>query len=204
VALAAAAIALLVLATPAGRHAVAGLLEVAGIKVTWGVESARPGALLDLGEVVTLDQAADRVSFELLVPVGAVVGESDVVYFSQVPSGGAVHLVWEAGRSLPAAGETGVGLLYSQFMLGEPEVFIKSLSPDVEALRITVRGREGLWIEGAPHIIVYDNGSVTREEPARLAANVLAWEEDGVTHRIETTLGLEDALDLAESLQPLP
>jgi hypothetical protein len=43
-----------------------------------------------------------------------------------------------------------------------------------------------------------------REEPAWLSGNVLAWEENGVTHRLETMQTLEEALALAESLLPAP
>jgi hypothetical protein len=201
VALAAAAIALLVVATPAGRQAVADLLEVAGIRVSWSAVSAPPGAGLELGEQVSLEEAAERAAFPPLVPVDAEVGDPDAVYHSDFPPGGAIHLVWESDGSLPAAGDTGVGLLYSQFNLEASGGFIKSLGPEVEARAITVRGSEGFWIEGAPHLIFYEDEDGSREQ-ARLAANVLAWEEDGVTHRIETTLGLEAALALAESLQP--
>jgi hypothetical protein len=66
-----------------------------------------------------------------------------------------------------------------------------------------IAGILGLWIDGAPHVITYEDaaGDVVEEE-TRLAANVLMWERAGVTHRIETTLTLEEALALAESLIP--
>lgn len=203
VALAAAAIAIFVVATPAGRQAVADLLEVAGIRVSWSEQTASPGAELELGEQVTLEEAAELASFPLLFPVGAEVGEADGVYFSDFPPGGAVHLVWESDGSLPAAGETDVGLLYSQFQVRTPGGFTKTVQPGNEARRVQVRDNDGFWIEGAPHIIFYEDETGVLEERSRLAANVLAWEEDGVTHRIETTLGLEEALRLAEALRPI-
>lgn len=202
VAVAAAAIALLVLATPTGRQAVADLLEVAGIRVQWGEETIVPGAGLELGTELGLDDVRDRASFPLLFPVGGDVGAPDAVYHSDFPPGGAVHLVWESGPSLPAAEATAVGLLYSQFQ-GSAPGFVKSVQPGSDAREVEVRGEPGFWIEGAPHIIFYEDQSGVQER-ARLAANVLAWEEDGLTHRIETTRGLAFALELAESLQPLP
>ncbi|MGH8945167.1 MAG: hypothetical protein ACRDVL_03360 [Acidimicrobiia bacterium] len=204
VALAAAAVVLLVLATPAGREAVADLLEVAGIKVTWRETNVAPGATLDLGEQVTLAEAAEEVAFRPLVPAAVAVGEPDAVFHSDFPPGGAVHLVWESGEALLTAGDTGVGLLYSQFQLPDSGVFVKSLSPQTQARAVNVRGNDGFWIEGAPHIIFYQDENGSRTESARLAANVLAWDEGGVTHRIETTLGLEETLRLAESLEPMP
>ncbi|HVR79969.1 MAG TPA: hypothetical protein VMS99_16450 [Acidimicrobiia bacterium] len=202
VALAAAAIAIFVVATPAGRQAVADLLEVAGIRVSWSEQTVTPVAELELGEQVSLEEAAEMASFPLLSPIGAEVGEADGVYFSDFPPGGAVHLVWESDRSLPAAGETGVGLLYSQFKLEAPGGFTKTVQPGSEARRVQVRDNDGFWIEGVPHIIFYEDETGSQER-ARLAANVLAWEEGGVTHRIETTLALDDALRLAESLRPI-
>jgi len=204
VGLAAAAIAIFVVATPAGRQAVADLLEVAGIRVSWGGEGVAPVAELELGVQVSLEEAAEMASFPLLLPVGAEVGEADGVYFSDFPPGGSVHLVWSSGEELPAAGDTGTGLLYTQFRLDDGGSFIKGLPPEVEARAIAVRGNQGLWIEGAPHIIFYEDETGVQEERSRLAANVLAWEEGGVTHRIETTGRLELALDLADSLQPMP
>lgn len=201
-ALAATAVVLVVLVTPGGRQAVADLLEVAGIRVGSGDVSVVPGAELDLGEQVSLEDAAERVTFSLLAPVGAEVGEPDAVYYSDFPPGGAVHLVWESDQTLPAAGDTGVGLLYSQFQISTPDWFIKTLQPGSEARNVQVRGNPGFWIAGAPHIIFYEDESGAQER-ARLAANVLAWEEDGVSHRIETTLGLGDALDIAGSLEPM-
>jgi hypothetical protein len=203
VALAAAAVAFLVLATPAGRQALADILEVAGITVTWGAETKTPGAGLDLGDEVSLTEAAEAAAFPLLVPRAADVGEPDAVFHSDFPPGGAVHLVWESGESLPAAGDSAVGLLYSQFRVEFPGGIFKSLSPEAEAWLVRVRGNEGFWIEGAPHIIFYED-ETGRRERTRLAANVLAWEEGGVAHRIETTLDLEESLDLAESLEPMP
>lgn len=203
VALAATAIALLVLATPAGREAVADLLEVAGIRVQWADPESAPGAGLDLGTNVALERAQERVSFPLLVPVDAEVGAPDEIYHSQFPPGGAVHLVWKSVLSLPAAEGTEVGLLYSQFRAGPLGGFVKSLSPGAQATTVSVRGNDGFWIEGVDHIIFYQD-ETGAEEGTRLAANVLAWGENGVTHRIETTRDLGFALELAESLQALP
>jgi hypothetical protein len=56
-------------------------------------------------------------------------------------------------------------------------------------------GVEGLWIAGAEH--VYTGG----QAPPRLAGNVLLWEKDGVTFRLEgRTLTRERALELARQI----
>ncbi|RIK36868.1 MAG: hypothetical protein DCC57_22120 [Chloroflexi bacterium] len=64
---------------------------------------------------------------------------------------------------------------------------------------VTVRGQRGVWASG-PYLVVLGSGAV---EIRRLTAGeVLIWEEAGVTYRLETQTGLEEALRIAESLQP--
>jgi hypothetical protein len=185
-----------ILATPRGRQAVADLLGVAGISVTWGEPSVPVGTEFDLGQPVSLEDAASGVGFDLLVPEAS----ADTIYLGEVPSGGAVHMVWRAGESLPASAGTEVGILYSQFRVNGSELFIKSIDPSDDVQRVEVRGALGFWVDGPHQIIYQDIDGIVHEEQARLSGNVLAWEEGGVTHRIETTESLEEALALAESL----
>lgn len=169
----------LLLATPGGRDVVANVFEVAGITITWGEVGA--GAELDLGEEISFDE-----SNATLLPQS----EPDAVFVSE----GVLHMVWIGDDVLPAAGDTGVATLYSQY---DGQVFTeatKSLGAETELLPLMVRGREALWIEGAPH------AAELAGEPVRLAANVLIWEEAGLVHRIESTGDLASALELADSL----
>lgn len=113
-------------------------------------------------------------------------------------------MVWRAGESLPASPVDEVGTVYSQFAVTGSELFIKSLETSDTVERVEVRGSIGFWVEGPHEIIYQDVDGVVHEELARLSGNVLAWAEDGVTHRIETTLSLDEAMALAESLRPVP
>ncbi len=198
-------VAALLLLSPSAREAVADLLGVAGIEVQFDPEPPpAAGSELDLGEPVTLDEAHEAVDFELLVPEN--LGPPDGVFLSDRPSSGRVSMVWESEESLPAAGDSGIGLIYSQFALELPEGsnFVKSVRPDTSVRAVEVNGSLGLWIEGAPHLITYEDAAGNRtEEEMRLAGNVLMWESDGVTHRIETTVGLQATLSLAGSLERL-
>lgn len=187
------------IATPAGRQAVANILEVAGISVGWGQPLTPVGDEFELGEVMTLGDAADAVAFDLLEPVDP----PDTIYLGEIPSGGAVHMVWRAGGPLPSTDGTDVGTVYTQFLVTESEIFVKRVDANTEVERVEVRGSAGFWIEGSPHYMIYrDAAGEMREEFARMAGNVLAWEEAGVTHRIETTGSLEVTLQFVESLQP--
>ena len=56
--------------------------------------------------------------------------------------------------------------------------------------------REGLWIAGGAHVVYWLTA------PPRLAGNVLLWEDDGVTYRIEgASLTKERAIELAREMR---
>ncbi|HET9259047.1 MAG TPA: hypothetical protein VFP42_02835, partial [Acidimicrobiia bacterium] len=119
------------------------------------------------------------------------------------PSGGSVHMVWGASGTLPVTQDE-VAILYSQFRVVGSELYVKTLDDGGRVEEVAVRGVSGFWVRGEPHYLMYrDASGLVHEEEGRLAGNVLAWEEAGVTHRIETMLTLEDALGLAESLEPV-
>ncbi|HXG76340.1 MAG TPA: hypothetical protein VNJ53_07200 [Gaiellaceae bacterium] len=84
----------------------------------------------------------------------------------------------------------------------EPEYVKKLVSGRTDVRAASVRGAGALFLSGAPHVflLVDERGRVVRES-ARLARDVLVWEEEGVTYRLEGELGLEEALRLAESLR---
>jgi hypothetical protein len=198
-------VASLLLFSPTAREAVADLLGVAGIEIRFDPDPTEAvGGELDLGEAVTLEEAAEAVDFELSVPGN--LGPPDGVFLSDRPSSGRVTMVWESDETLPASGDTGIGVVYSQFALelAEEADFVKSVMPDTSVRAVEVDNAIGLWIQGAPHLISYEDAAGNRvEEETRLAGNVLMWESDGVTHRLETTVGLGSTLALASSLQPV-
>jgi hypothetical protein len=197
-------VASLLLFSPRARQAVADLLGVAGIEITFDPDPAdAAGAELELGEPVSLEEATEAVDFVLSAPGS--LGAPDAVFMSDRPSSGRVSMVWASGETLPASGDTGIGLIYSQFALelAEDANFVKSVAPDTSVRAVEVGSAIGLWMEGAPHLITFEDGAGNRvEEETRLAGNVLMWESDGVTHRIETTVGLQATLRLAGSLRP--
>ncbi len=58
---------------------------------------------------------------------------------------------------------------------------------------VTVQGRDGLWISGAPHQVGYESpdGSIVVE---RVAQNTLVWQSGDVLVRVEGFVELSDAL----------
>ena len=64
----------------------------------------------------------------------------------------------------------------------------------------TVNGRYAIWAVG-PYPVQFSNGNL---DFVRLVdGHVLIWTEGEVTYRLETQLDLEEAVKVAESLEPL-
>jgi hypothetical protein len=190
--------------SPSAREAVADLLSAAGIRI--GVtsdEAPTTGADLNLGELGQLDEVQDNVDLDLRTPGGEDPGPPDAVYLSD---SGQVTMVWAGTPTLPAAGDTDIGLLLTQYEAnGGQEVAEKSIGPETEVQRLTVEGQPALWIEGAAHTFTLsDTEGNPIEETTRLAANVLLWDANGVSHRLETTGDLQSALAIVDKLEPPP
>lgn len=190
-------------AVPQVRQAVADLLGAAGIVVTVSEDPLQDVAgELDLGDATDPADVAAGVDFTVRAPVLASIGEPDGFYRDER---GTVHMVWRGEPGLPAAGDTGIGLLFSQW--AEPGVGFegaKSVGPSTRVEPVLVEGSRGIWIEGASHsLTIVDRLGQERLETTRLAANVLIWSLGGVNHRLETTGDLPSALDFVSSLEPL-
>lgn len=202
VAFAAACAIAVIMVVPAGRQAVADLLGVAGIEISFGGSepSAEPGRL-DLGEETSLESAASQVDFPLAWPTLESLGEPDAVYIENGQTT-LVHFAWDARPALPEVAGTSLGLLLTKFATpdGGP-ILTKDLTSETDATGTSVGDEEAIWLEGAPHELTYQatEGTATREI-SRLAGNVLLWESDGVTYRLESALELEEAVLIAESL----
>ena len=64
-------------------------------------------------------------------------------------------------------------------------------------------GDAGFWIEGLPHLVRYtDPDGRERSQRTRLVGDTLVWERGGVLYRIESGLGLDGTLRIAESIAP--
>jgi hypothetical protein len=110
-----------------------------------------------------------------------------------------VALIYYPRPGLPAAAETGVGLLLAQFEAGEGTFWqTKEVSRAVYVGPARVNGTDGLWMEGSHNLMI------ALDPVGRPAGNVLLWEQDGVTYRLESDLTRADSIALAGTLTPLP
>ena len=179
------------LAVPPARSAILDFLGIGGATIE-RVETqprASSGADLALGEPVDLDELRGEVDFDVLRP------EVEArVYLDRSVPGGKVSFVWA---------EDGRRVLLSEFEGDQLPLVGKAVGPATRIEDVNVRGRPGVWIEGAAHEVVWrDRFGRIRTETRRLAGNVLLWDSSAdVTFRLEGVPERARALAVARSLR---
>ena len=148
----------------------------------------------------TLDAAGKSLTFEPLVPGAA--GAPDGVFADERVPGGKLTLTYRPRPGLPKAPTTQLGLLVDEFrgdLLPEYAGKIAGQATRIERLRID--GEPAIWLEGAPHFFFYrPPNSDFREQPLRLAQNVLLVQQGRLLVRLEGAFDRARAVELARSL----
>jgi hypothetical protein len=158
--------------------------------------STPPGPLatrMALGAAAPVADVAELAPATLGPPQEAyVIGDGDVV-----------SLVYVASAELPELDGTGIGLLIQRIPGSLVRESVDKLVVEVGAVvtAVTVDGAPGYWITGPPHLLRFlDPNGVERAEATRLVGDTLVWERDGTLYRIESGLGLEETIGIAESI----
>jgi hypothetical protein len=159
-----------------------------------------PGSALGLGRIVSLAEARAAVDFPILLPTDSRIGAPDVVWIDDVDR---VTLIWLERPGLTTIVEPGISLIVTEFPGHMDEgYFQKILQGGTTIERVDVAGSVGYWISGDPHQFVYVGPSGEPEfESRRLVGDTLAWSIGDVTYRLETSLGKDDAILVAESMR---
>lgn len=167
------------MAVPDARTAVLRFLGLKGVTVI-RVDELPPASTTRhvFGERVTLAGAERIVGFRPLLPED--LGVPDDVVINRFNPYFIVLLYGRPNVRLRLT-ETSGGVIqkYAQF------------AQRVE--RVEVGGQPGIWVEGK-HVVAEPFGM------PRLSGNVLLWEQDGLTLRLEGRLDKERALDIARSV----
>ena len=151
---------------------------------------------LNLVGETTLAFAAEHFPLPIRLPsYPSDLGKPDRV-FMQDFGGPALILTWhEPGRKDQAR-----LVLYEISSLSQ--LLEKSIAESKQLQETKVNGKRAAWVRGPHWLQFYDIWGFVREEARRLVdGDVLIWEEDDVTYRLETTLPLEEAVRIAESLE---
>jgi hypothetical protein len=155
---------------------------------------APPETPVAFGREVSLSQARAAVDFPLAVPSGPA---PDRAFLFTTPFGrtGAI-LAWEPTAASPAILGVPWGLMVIE-LRGEDDVLLKTVGSFGDLHEVRVAGARGVWIP-VPHELQIQIDVGTRTYS--VGGNVLIWQVGQVTYRVETSLGLPEALRLAATV----
>jgi hypothetical protein len=221
-ALAAAAIVIagvVLVASPRARKAVADLLGIGGVAIRTSDTSPSPPPSTSPATTEATTESTTGTTSTVSPPTdppGSVSVEDGASAIGVVPplppalgppdsatlADGRLTLQWSPSTALPPTDLAGVGALLAVFpgRVEEP-LLQKILGPDTDYERVGVNGRLGVWLSGAPHVLMYvgPDGQV-REDELRLAGNTLIWTIGPHTYRLESALDRDAAIALAETV----
>jgi hypothetical protein len=162
---------------------------------------APPEGPLDLGARSTLARAAGELGFAQLVPADP--GEPDAVYVRRGLPGGELSLAYRPRAGLPRARGTRLGLLVNEFRGDLNPTYVDKIAGQATTVaRLSVDGRQAIWLAGAPHLFFYRSpGGRFVETPLRIAQNVLLLEHGPLLVRLEGAFGRDRAIAIARSLR---
>lgn len=185
-----AAVVLVVMAFPGPRAAIADLFGIGAVE--FRATEVEPSALTGYlpGEEVDLDTAASEVDFDLLT----LEETPDVVLLDRTVPGGMVTQGYGQGGGT-------YRVLITQLHARSEEPALQKLLGDTSVVsQVDVGGTRGFWIEAEHLIVLIDQTGEPIVDSARLSASTLLLVADDVTVRIEGDLTLQQATDMAESL----
>lgn len=182
-------------AVPQTRAAILEFFHLRGVTIERVQElptvSVQTGLGTFLGDRLTLAEARERASFEVVVPQE--LGDPDEVYFQDgPPAGGMVSFIYGTSDD-PRA-------LFTQFAARVQDVIFKKVAPEAKIEAVTVDGQPGYWLEGAHFFSYLDREGDMQSEQVRLAGNVLLWERGTRTLRLEANISKQEALRIAASV----
>lgn len=148
--------------------------------------------LENLAGEMTLAEAQKTVNYPILLPsYPPDLGQPDRI-FVQEADGKMTVLVWLDPKQPDQ-------VLMSLHFLPAGSWAIKKVEPTL-IQETTVNGQRAIWAIG-PYPMRFSNGNL--DFIRLIEGHVLIWEEGNITYRLETDLDLDDAVRIAESLQPI-
>ena len=160
------------------------------------------GMRLNLGRQVELDQVEPRTGLPVRLPTDARVGQPDSIWIDEAKFD-QIAYVWEAGPTLPETTERGVGLILMRFDgRADDEFYQKVLGSGTRLQTVKVDGHDGYWISGEMHYFFYERPDVGYvDDGRRWVGDALVWYDGTATYRIESALGRDATIEIAESIE---
>jgi hypothetical protein len=141
---------------------------------------------------MTLEEAQQTVSYPILLPsYPPNLGAPDRV-FVQEAEGDMTILIW-------IDPEEPDQILMSLHIIPPGSWAVDKMDPAL-IQETTVNGQRAIWAVG-PYPLRFSNGNL--DFVRLMDGHVLIWTNGGMTYRLETELALEEAIKIAESLEPI-
>ena len=163
-----------------------------------GTPTAPLPSLLPLLESITgqisLEEAQQTVGYPLLLPTyPAELGPPDRVYVQDAEGYMSIFVWMDPGQP--------ERVLMSLHFIPEDSWAIKKMGPRF-IQETAVNGQYAVWAEGTYPLLMRDGRLV--EHVRMVNGHVLIWDVDGLTYRLESDLDMDEAIQVAESLAPIP
>lgn len=161
-----------------------------------------PGVRLNLGRQVALADVESSTGIPVRLPADPRVETPDTVWIDRQKFD-QVAYVWEPTTDLPETSERGVGLVLMRFAgRSDDEFYQKVIGSGTVLAPVTVDGHDGYWIEGEMHFFFYvkPDGEYV-DDSRRWVGDALVWFDGTATYRIESALGREETIAIAESIE---
>ena len=157
------------------------------------------GSGLGLGTQIALTDVASAADFPIVLPTAPGVDRPVTAWLLY----GRLTLIWAESPTLPTTRSPGVGLLLSEFRGSvDDRYFQKLVGQGTTVETVQLGGEAAYWISGAPHEIIFvDPNGEPQFDGRRSVGDTLLWARDGITYRIESALGRDATIALAESLR---
>jgi hypothetical protein len=163
--------------------------------------SPAAGAALNLGSPIPLTDALGLDRPRVLVP--ASMPAPDTAYVIGAGDRRIVTLAWRAepGQARLASSDLALTVMAVPGTVDDA-LITKVVTPGTSIAPVSVGGDRGWWISGAPHELLVERpdgqvGSV----PSAIAGDTLVFARDGTLYRLESSLGRDATVAIAESLR---
>ena len=177
-------------------------LEIVVVESLPPASSGPPaGSGLDLGSPIPLAEARAIDRPRVLLPAG--LPEPDVAYVLGAGDRRIVTLAWHAEPGQPTIPSSDLALSLMAVPGGTDDALLKKLVARSSSIDpVSVGGDRGWWISGAPHeiFVVRPDGNVDMVTSA-LAGDTLLFARDGTLYRLESALGRDATIAIAEGLR---
>jgi hypothetical protein len=177
----------------AARFAI-GAIEIRvqpGVTPSASLPPVEPDAL---GDPVPTREAFALAGFEPSLPAGPAPDEAYVV--DTVFGDPGLLMAWRPSAIYPALRGTDWGLVLMALQ-GDEGTVVKTVQAFDDVHETSVNGASASWIP-VPHVLQIETERGSRTFSVR--GNVLIWEVDGITYRLETSLDRASALEIARSI----